>query len=343
MPTRVSSIFGSYDLFAKAIPGTVFLLGFLSLLPSKPFKISTSPSATLVAIIIASIFVLGFVFGQALHSVAVRVEAFVYWVTKSYYNTLNALQNIIKNVRENRGNTETADKNSDGESFTKFDALRLAILLSTLVFVVIISDRKIFLIICYLSGIIYGLVSPREKFQSWLSDVLNPHRRLLERKVQSEIQSNSKNNLIYEFENVYKEIFERESPFIDEGNFEETYILVMSHLKYAGIGRARQFQATFSFCRSMWVTFLFYSFIYIFISSSIFIENISSLYPYRPIVFKILGGGDMIMFIGVFLFLSVFPFMEGERQYKSLFNKYVLADFVTSNKERLRSVHSDKR
>lgn len=91
MPTRVTNVFGAYDLFAKSFPGTAFLLGFLSLLPSEIFSADVPNSPLVISLLIVTIFLLGFAFGEALHSVAVRIESFVHSVTKSYYKILNSL------------------------------------------------------------------------------------------------------------------------------------------------------------------------------------------------------------------------------------------------------------
>lgn len=84
----------------------------------------------------------------------------------------------------------------------------------------------------------------------------------------------------------------------------------------------------------MWVTLVVYSLIYLLVGFNLLPLNLLGI-EYRPLIRSIFDTDTNLVFVGLVCFMSVFSFMEGERQYKSLFTDYVLADFITSTSENL--------
>lgn len=82
MDSRGPRFFNSYDLFGKAIPGVVLLLGLILLIPINNPEISVPNDATLrnLAVIVIAAVALGLIFGEAVHNLAINIERTFGWI-----------------------------------------------------------------------------------------------------------------------------------------------------------------------------------------------------------------------------------------------------------------------
>lgn len=364
MQTRISGIFGSYDLFAKAFPGTVFLLCFISLLPQGAFNYNLRQSGALFAALTLLIIVLGFVFGQAVHGMAVQVERGFYTVSKKYYSLVVVMKKVGAAIFEwilrkisregysndqGKGDTESQEKEDDEQQTLKwYDWIFLIGIITPIFISVLILVRTGDWVTALLYLILYLIPTYTliEYARKWVRQVLSPHRKLFEEDM------NSNNGLNNEMQAIFlhrmAQIYQIDGS-VSDANLHTLYTLTMSHLEYVGSGRARQFQAIFSFCRSMWVTMFIFSLLFIILSFSEVISKtfngsgaITLLANYSPLISDQLGGNKGLIIVGVSMFVMVFLFMEGERQYKSLFVDYVIADFITSTNDGASSKNVDR-
>jgi len=82
MDSRGPRFFNSYDLFGKAIPGVVLLLGLILLIPVNNLEPSVPGDATLrnLAVILIAAVALGLIFGEAVHNLAINIERTFGWI-----------------------------------------------------------------------------------------------------------------------------------------------------------------------------------------------------------------------------------------------------------------------
>lgn len=343
MQSRVSSFFGSYDLFGKAFPGTAFLLGLISLLPSSSLQMNLTRSGVLVAALIVLILVLGFMFGQALHSIAVQIEGGFYSISSSYYKFFIRIKSFLIRLIELSGiKNSVASSDKDHNEFTVSDYIIIFVTFIWIAIIVSFSREPSF-VAGIITGIIINVVGPIERFRAWVKQTLSPHRRLFEERISLVQNQPGEDRLVNQFLETAESLLDMNSPGSNGPGLKSMYVMVMSHLEYVGGGRARQFQAILSFCRSMWVTLFTFSFLYLLISVlplTIIVADlgrvlIPTTFDYKPLVQSLLGGKDGMLYFGVLMFIAALLFMEGERQYKSYFVEYIMADFLTSTNKSL--------
>lgn len=309
MPTRVSQIFGSYDLFAKAIPGTAFFIGIISLLPGQDIPSDAFQSTLLLTAFIVVFFIMGFIVGQAVHSFAVWVESRFYAFGKRLYYTIGILQpgvweaTIVENLEE----TPERPRALEDEGSNRLSILATVAKYPPKLYIP-------FILVCY--------------------QLLVPHRVLFNRKLKNELGGKEDPGLLYRnFSSTVLDNLVIDS--VTKEDYGDIYTVIMSQQEFIGIGRSRQFQAIFSFCRSMWVTLLFFSAAY----TGILLTDSSTIpigfLNHTPLIVEILSTKASLMFaICWMVFLSLL-FILGEKYYKQDFVEYVIADFVTINSDRL--------
>lgn len=102
------------------------------------------------------------------------------------------------------------------------------------------------------------------------------------------------------------------------------YVLVQSYVHTAELGRSRNFQAVYAFCRSLWfgsfcLTFLYWSF-----ALYATVLNLG----YHPIVPATDSLLELLVLSTTVCGLCVFVFKYAADQYREHFVQYLLADFV---------------
>ena len=350
MRTQIAGIFGSYDLFAKAFPGTIFLLCAISLLPQQAFNLELAQSGALIAALTIFVLVVGFAFGQALHSTAVTVEKAFYWLSRKSFEKSLTIRRVF--YEEYDGTISVFGREMERSKYS----LSIARTIDTIISLIVIAisfmainieqisipfsdDFLIGAVIGSVIGvvIIYNLTVV-DFLRNWISQTLIPHRRQFGAELSNtENQNKEERWLPRSFMAKVDNEYQTEDGTKDGSAVDLLYTLVMSHLAHRSIGRARQFQAVFAFCRSMWVTLYLYSILFLFVGlnkTELRIyqplqEQLAELLNYSPIILSQAGGPDSLMVIAVTMFATGLFFMEGERQYKSLFVDYVMADFLT--------------
>lgn len=303
-------MFGAYDLFAKMLPGTIFFLGILSLFPSITLSTDIHSTAATITLFTVIIFVFGFMTGQALHSVAVSIENQLYIIGKKTYSFMSLAKEKITD-RNVQGHTKMPEDISKIGSALAFEN----------------PFRKLGLF--YLFDLLFTKIA---FLLGWLSDwivaqlygLLVPHRVWFKNKLNNQFNTDDLSDPLYDWfklacrdhlRNYELDIPERHS---------DVYRFVMSYLEFMGNGRARQFQATSSFCRSMWITLLTYSIIY----SVILINNGTPFITGESMIeSSILSQGAIIP---TTLFIISVLFMISTKQYKKHFTEYIVVDFYTS-------------
>lgn len=298
MPSRIASIFGAYDLFAKAIPGTAFFIGLISLLDEWPIPSTVKGTLAVITLAILVTLVLGFMFGQAVHSFAVAIENNIYSSGKFFYDNITF-------VRPEYWRPFKSDSEKEANK---------------------IAPRSVRMV-----RSIQGWIGRRYiYFIHWNFVLLAPHRRLFEQKLTNQLSNNQDRSKITE--NVLTHFCD----VVDLDDLDnmtdvnDVYRISMSHLESFGAGRARQFQAISSFSRSTWITMMFFSIVY----SLVYVvqENTSYLSEYSPLVESLLQGVWSYPILIIVIVLSSILFMISERQYKSHFVQYILVDFYTSTR-----------
>lgn len=304
MAERVANVLESYDFFGKSIPGIVALIGIATLLPGLPLDTFSDPNGTvnftvLTALALTLVFS-GLVLGQAVHTLADNTEKVVYrignWLGDKYY-IYGPI--ISEDCWENH-------KWWYGK---------------------------------------YSHVKPWLERRYWgIHDVFKSHRRLFENELGwyfdiSERMENKRGldsrNIIYD---RFRECCEAEFG-IDVARFDRTasrsiqlngyveirqlYPMVTATLSSKGSGRANGFQARYSFCRGMWVTFLLLLFAYL---SVLFSPFQPEVFTYEPLILQIFSGSELGILMWAMLFLTI-AFMDASGDYKKHYIEYLIADF----------------
>lgn len=350
MPSNIANILGSYDIFAKSFPGTIFVIGFISLLPiSDKFEVLPE-SVWALALLITGILLLGFAFGQAIHSVAVKIENLIYAFLSGYYHTLQSISEFVLGLLGKRSGEDIEDRY---ENITESDLENLSVprlflkevgllgILRVLVpFVALLyygySQGEWEYLLIWLAPLIVVplivFVTPR--MTNWAKAVLTPHRKMFLRDQLGQVDQRSESLLVDSFESKFADRIDIETiDWTSNSDREDVYKLVMSHLEFKDSGRAKQFQSILSFNRSMWVTFTVYGFIY-------FILHLEyNLIPFyngdESVIVGLIGSGPTLLTLAISLAIGAILFMEGEKQYKLLFVDYLMADFLTTTDDDL--------
>lgn len=320
MQPRVSSIFDSYDLFAKAFPGIVFFLFTISLLPAPGINQDIQSNGILLAIVALFVIIFGFVSGQAVHAIAVRFEEIVLKMAKAIYLFRLYITAIIKVVI--KGEEKQSKTGDTSVYYLALGAFGILLHIGSIIYF-LLTGQYINLIFFAL-----GAMLPLNKTKEWGKETLFPHRELFKLKISDD------EKFVEEFANKIDKLFE----ISVEHNTELSYKIAMSYYERIAVGRSRKYQATFSFCRSMWVTLLLFSVFYLIISSSAFVESVplaNSIDTYTPVVKLLVPDQFVLNIIGLIMLGSVFLFMEAERQNKNLFIEYIFVDLLTISEDEL--------
>lgn len=297
MSVRIGSILGSYDLFAKTIPGVAFFIGVVSLFPSFPEIPDQEIGFGFITVVIIVTVVSGFVIGQGLHSVAVAVESLGYRFAEFMYNITKFVRREYWSEREGISYTvlEYNDKESDNH-----------VLRGILAFILRIPAR------------VYCWVIAR------IHEILLPHRVWFKFRLRREFEEKEDPDGLYEwFKWECRDHLQSMDMNLVEQH-EKVYRFVMSYLEFIKGGRARQFQATSSFCRSMWITLLAFSFVYF---GALVIDPVQIL-GYEPAIQSVLIKYGYK--IPIILCIGSIIFMYSAGQYKKHFTEYIVVDFYNA-------------
>lgn len=295
MPAKIGSTLGSYDLFAKTIPGVLFFIGFVSLLPSIPEIPNQEIGFGFITVVIIITVVSGYVIGQALHSIAVAIETLGY----RFSNFLYARSRFVRrDYWESREGISYTISDVDNTSNIVFRGVRMG-----LGHILRIPAR-----------LYYWLITK-------IHEVVLPHRVWFKIRLERELEEKENPDGLYEwFKWECRDHLESMDMSLVE-QYEKVYRFVMSYLEFINGGRARKFQATSSFCRSSWITFLGFSLLYfLFLNYSP-----ERLFGYTPVIQSELAKYGYKIPIALFIWSLLF--MYSSAQYKKHFTEYIVVDF----------------
>ena len=266
------------------------------------------------------ILVLGFVFGQAIHSVSGFIESTVYIGLRDYYS-------FLTNIKHRLFGSETKKPSGEFAELTRFQILRL-ILLPIVPIVATIITGNLSFVLGFLSGTIVGIVGPLNRLRKGARAVLTPHRDLFfERMAQND-----------DLANAFNERISDSYTSVSGESEDENYLLALSRLEFEGSGRARLFQAIFSFSRSLWIILLFFSVIFALIgwnispssyAPSTVNKGLVAISTYKPAISGVVGDGSGMVLTSVILVIISFLFVRSEAKYKNLYVEYLIADYLT--------------
>lgn len=296
---RIGSVLGSYDFFAKTIPGVLFFIGFVSLWSSVPELPEGQFDFAFVSVALIVTGISGFVIGQALHAFAVAAESGGYRIAAYVYLNFKYLRT---NYWQNRtGLSGGISDRSPDEIYPRLQKISLFIS-----FILSIPAR----VYCWIVG--------------RLKEALLPHRVWFMQRLQREFSEGGEPDAIYEWFKWQSRdhLLSVEGDVSDE--HEKIYRFVMSYLQMTGAGRARKFQATSSFCRSTWITLIVFGLVY----GIIILVDPEVILGYKPIVLPLLEDHGPIVLTS--LFLGTILFMYSAGQYKKHFTEYIAVDFYNA-------------
>lgn len=291
---KIDSALGSYDFFAKTLPGALFFIGILSVLPSVPSVPTEGFSFAFVSIALIVTVLAGYVIGQALHSIAVAAESTGYRFTILIYD-------YFPHARTDfwRDRSTTDSKNSESKS-------------TELTF----------------EKILINLFVPFSPVYCWIVDRINeavlPHRIWFKHRLQREFDGGDSPDGLYDWFKLESrdQLKSMEMDLVEQ--HEKVYRFVMSYLEMSDSGRARKFQATASFCRSTWITLLIFGVIY-----TIFLfSDPKAILGYSPEIDPILNQHGFKLPISLVVGSLLFMYSTG--RYKSHFTEYIAIDFYNA-------------
>ena len=292
----MGSTLGSYDLFAKTVPGILFFIGFVSLFPSIPEISIQEPGFGFVTIMIIVTVVSGFIIGQALHAIAEAAESIAYRFTEFVSDRFKYVRSDYWSERE-----------GISHSLEEFD------------------EEETLIVQKYFRIILASLLKVPVRGYCWLltrvHEVVLPHRVWFRSRLKREFKKNEKPDGLYEWFKweCRDHLQSMDLDLVDQ--HEKIYRFVMSYLEFVNGGRAKKFQATSSFCRSTWITFLGFSLVYY----VILLINVTPIMGYEPLIQAYLY--EYGFKIPTSLLLGSMLFMYSSGKYKKHFTEYIVVDF----------------
>lgn len=343
MQTGLSQLFDLYNLYGKAFPGILFLILSVLALPQELVTSNLPTSSTAVGVVVLLAIVLGFVLGQAIHSISVFIESTVFETIRDYYRMLvtiaSGIRDLISSLKSGfqLKDVDVGSLRLPIPSIFAFIRVLIATYAGLISLVILLENRVAFLVLLasLFGGILLGAlidhIGPVNKSREFIKSVLTPHRRLFKQRL------SENDELVEEFNNKFKHKFDW-----DPEDRETKYMAVMSHLELSRQGRARMFQAIFSFSRSMWVLLLFYSLLFLLIGTSFqvpellpeFIRTVvTRLSEHDPAISTLMSDDsvdDFLVYLSSFMLVFAILFLYTEAQYKKLFTGYFIADFINT-------------
>ena len=297
-PVRRRNVFNGYDFLAKSLPGVALLIGVATLLPHSIISNIQGSLITNVAGFLVIAGFLGLLLGEAVHTLAETIE-------KAIFIPLRKMKSGYKYIRIYLINTTQRIPQSE---FKRNEHIRDGGALITL---------KIYLY--------------------WrLNLAFKPHRQLLADLVRSNYaeflgywRKNEKGVLFDEFKN---KIAIRYGMKIEEEIEELTnlYPLILSEIYLSPARLSKRYQAIFSFCRSMWMTFFLLSVAYIHILVNGQGEFMKLPYgsSYEPIGVSLISAYSIpVEMVPIATGIVATGFLSATAKYKYHYIEYIIADY----------------
>lgn len=312
MDSAIIKYIGSYDFLGKSIPGAVLSVGIYLLLPPQSELLIDSP---FVAIEIVSglviLLIVGLMIGQDVHTLADNFEKSFLWIGIRLEHSYEFLKVIISNLGYN-------------PFYTTIIYYRKRIL---------IRREK---------GILYDWIKSTDKWirkRYWGGyDALIGHRYLFGKSIEWNYakydDSRERNRRWLEREKgvlydrfifAYLKIYGEDLRFEEPDKIATKYPLITTRLSNHDQLQHRNFQAIYSFCRSMWVVFLLLA-----INSALLVLNLFFFEgTYEPIGLLFIPNW-ISYWIPVVLTAISLLFLDASGTYKRHFIEYMIAEFIVS-------------
>lgn len=316
MSNKILQTLGSYDLFGKSVPGALLLFGLWSALPNSILDVDGTGKGSLASVVALLLLLLlaGLMIGQGLHTFADNTEKLFRWILsrlfeaalilKIQFNINYEFSTYISNKEKDREKTPTAKFKQDWKNGA------------------VVWFRRRFW------GLFDSFAGHRFLFSKWFQWNYHPDDREIfdsrwEMNKMDEKMDPFSDRFDSEFENMFKDKSIRNA---ERENVEKVYPLVVSYLEDKGVQTHRKFQATYSFCRSMWVVLLILTFVYaIAIYQPIGDLNILTSDPR----FAILPQA-VVRSLPALTLLGSLLFIDAAGTYKSHYVEYLLAAFANA-------------
>lgn len=302
MPSRIISVFGSYDFYGKSFPGMAFLAGILTLIPATwifRFETENLPETLAFFVILLTIIVLlGTLIGEAVHALGIYIENSVAWFGNRIKNMVElgrdeecipSLERVYQPI--------TNPKQPDEEEQIGYSLTRR-----------ILQNWK------------YGILNWINRRLEGIRLALIRHRILFTSKITRPLglpEEGPKERNVSDLDAVQQYLVETaEDEFAVESKEDAScvYPVVVTALASNEITRPDEFQARYSFCRSMWVTLLLMTLSYSLLSAFPYVTLIEYLFP------------QWQNLVPVFILFLLF-FLISAGKYKKHYVEYLMSGF----------------
>ena len=315
MPVRLLSLFGSYDFFAKSLPGMLLVVGLFPLLKANSVPIpDLSQKIVVFVVILVVIWLIGTLLGEAVHSIAIHFEKIAAWGGKTARNIKDYFSNITGFKLPHPTDFSSTQKHSISEhqdpiEHDSFFLQKYQSLLS--------------LLIGWYSG-----------FYNWGTNRWNDiiyiawgHRDIFETRLTTPASSSSftQQHLI----DFVREEIDDSPPF----NSDEIYTVIVSRLSLSQCERAFRFQSRYGFCRSMGVVLLLIGTAYLLTITYPSAWWIPSSFQYKPYLLDYFDQNinSVVWTISSLFIATSFLFFLASGDYKRRYIEYLLSEFYTVN------------
>jgi len=318
MSERFLQSLNTYEIFGKSLPGAVFLVGVVSIMPAQSVDADISPTFANLAALSIVLLLAGLAIGQGVHTLADNMEKVIHWIARRIRRFVNYLR--VKTKRQ-----------------IEFDSIRITNVI----------EQDALLELRIIKGLWNNSMEWFRKRFWGAYDSLVGHRRLLGKSIQwnfseeepgeEERWPKGSRGELYElfaeaYENEFGHHIEQKSP----PEIERQYPLITSSIPSSN-KEYRQFQSIYSFCRSMWVVFFLLSIGYIFLilGPEMYIPIIGfeftlpEFFSGTPIIVDIVHKEAQVL-LPFFTMFATIVFFDAAGTYKRYYVEYLMADFVTS-------------
>lgn len=358
--------FPTVDFFGKSMPGVLFTLFSISLLPARLITENEFIASMSLAVVVTGIFiviVVGFTVGQGLNTATIVIQKSIYWIGLNVHRSLHFVgfpdyrfwtELILdgETDEKNPGDDESGEAETGGESTvveqrtdggpaedsgeratnderkdsTEDSAVR--------------GDRTV----------AYTLYL-RMKFWMWMrylnfKTIFIPHRTAFENRLQRHMAEDKPEKYpnVELFRDRYEamtdELGESAAPFPSEGETvydvevsEDLYPLVSSYLTQQGSTRSQRHKALYVFCRNTTNVLFLFAIAYAFMAiAPIFFQSLLTPGPDTYVAtllsteFKKTVDIE-IYHLSILLLVASVNFMYASGEYKRYYIEYMIADF----------------
>lgn len=316
MPVRLLSLFGSYDFFAKSLPGMSLVVGLFPLLKANSVPIpDLSQRIVVFVVILVVIWLVGTLLGEAVHSIAIHVEKIAAWGGKTARSMKDYISNITGfSLPHPTGYSTASEYSINGQN----DSIEQDSFL--------LRKYQSFkhLVIGWYSGLYNWSINRR----NGIIYIVWGHRDMFETRLKAPTSSSSFTHQ-YLVDFVRNEL-DDEPPF----NSDEVYTVIVSQLSLSQCERAFRFQSRYGFCRSMGVVLLLIGSSYLLTSKYPSSWWVPSSLQYKPYLFDYFPQNthSVISTISILLIAISLLFFLASGDYKRRYIEYLLSEFYTINK-----------